>query len=162
MQTIDDTPLILIETENSTFGIPALQVRELIESQPITPMPTKSDSVLGVAFWRGSALPILDLGRLLGCGPTERTANERFIIVEFNEHHVGLQANKARNFVELPNQDIRALPPEQSGRRGVTAAARSQNKMVLLVDLSVLLESALESESTTTVQNSNKTIGETA
>lgn len=156
------TPFILAQIEEVTYGLPALQVRELVEARPLAPFPTSRPFLLGVTFWRGVAVPVLDLGHLLGHSPTVREEHERFVMVEYEEQLVGLQANQARDFVELPTENIRPLPTEQPGRPGAVKAARFKQEMILLLDVSILLRGALESSTTAyhgRPQNTN--LGET-
>ncbi len=48
------------------YALGLLEIREIVEHEPLVPLPASSEVVLGLLNLRGRALPVLDLARILG------------------------------------------------------------------------------------------------
>lgn len=79
----DETPSIkqhlTFSVGEESFGIPALQVKEIIRPLPITPLPQMPSFVRGIINLRGRVIPLADLRIRLGLG--EGTINDRTCII---------------------------------------------------------------------------------
>jgi purine-binding chemotaxis protein CheW len=62
------------------LGVPSENVREVIRSGPLTPLPRMAAFVMGVVGHRGEVLPVLDLLRFLGKGESRITARTRLFV----------------------------------------------------------------------------------
>ena len=68
--------------DEEVYGVPVLDVREIIELQEITPVPQADPSVVGVVNLRGKVLPLVDLKLKFGIGPFSPTDIAVVIVVE--------------------------------------------------------------------------------
>ena len=64
-----------------TYGLPVLNVREIIRLCPITPVPRMPDFIKGVINLRGTIVPIFDLRARFGEGPTSPTKNHVVVVM---------------------------------------------------------------------------------
>ena len=122
------------------YGLPILQVREIIEYQPITRVPNAPPAIIGVLNLRGSAVPVADLSRAFGRPESVITRRTCVVIVEV--HHdteltaVGMLVDSVSQVLELTEAQIR--PPPSFGTpvsldflRGM---GQVEQRFVLLLD----------------------------
>ena len=72
--TSADDRVLTFSVGDRIFSLPTTQVREVVGNRRLTPVPQAPSSLLGLVNVRGTALPVLSLGKLLGghCGRTTR------------------------------------------------------------------------------------------
>jgi hypothetical protein len=58
--------LACLEVRGQIYGVDVQQVREIVRSQTLTPLPRAPELVEGVIDLRGVIVPVVDLGRALG------------------------------------------------------------------------------------------------
>ena len=63
----DRVELACFEVRGQLFGIDVQQIREIVRSQVVTPLPKAPGLIEGVIDLRGTIVPVIDLGRAL-CG----------------------------------------------------------------------------------------------
>jgi purine-binding chemotaxis protein CheW len=69
-----------------SFGLAISHVLEIIDLEPILPIPGAPDYLLGVTLWRGRALPVIDLPRRLGLGHASVGPRARLLIARATAH----------------------------------------------------------------------------
>lgn len=101
---IDDRP----------YAINVAKVREIIRPQRVMAIPESPPAVLGVFRNREDVVPLLDLGRWLGCEGLEEPGQAKVIVAEFNQMRVGFLVHGVRRIHRLSWADL-----ETSDRGGV-------------------------------------------
>jgi purine-binding chemotaxis protein CheW len=90
----------------------ALPIERLVETMrplPATPFPGAPAFVLGVARIRGAAVPVVDLGALLGCPePSQAT---RFLTLRLGDRRVALAVERVHGLRQLAPEVLSALSP---------------------------------------------------
>jgi purine-binding chemotaxis protein CheW len=127
------------------YAAPILEVRELIEYQSITKVPSMPSFVRGVANLRGAVVPVIDLARRFGFGDTAITKWTCIVMIEVTldgEHTVvGLLADAVSQVVELRSDQIE--PPPAFGTRAksdfLKGVGKADQRFVLLLDVPRLL-----------------------
>ena len=64
------------------YAAPILRVKEIIEWERVTRVPTTPSHVRGVINLRGSVLPVIDLAAKFGCGEIEPARTTCIVVVE--------------------------------------------------------------------------------
>jgi purine-binding chemotaxis protein CheW len=82
--------LICISIGEHLYAIDIMQVREIRGWTASTPLPHAPAHVLGMINLRGSILPVIDLGSLLGIGETPVSASSVVMVAQIGENQVGL------------------------------------------------------------------------
>jgi purine-binding chemotaxis protein CheW len=127
------------------YAIGILRVREILEYDTLTQVPTAPASIRGVINLRGSVVPVVDLAVKLGLGPSAVTKRTCIVVVEValdGERTVmGLLADAVSQVLDLPASEIEA-PPALGTRVKVECLlgmGRAGKKFVLLLDIDRLL-----------------------
>ena len=127
------------------YAIGILRVREILEYDTVTKVPTTPASIRGVINLRGSVVPVIDLGVKLGLPESVVTKRSCVVVVEIvldGERTVmGLLADAVSQVIDLPAAEIE--PPPAFGTRVrvecLLGMGRAGKKFVLLLDIDRLL-----------------------
>jgi purine-binding chemotaxis protein CheW len=77
---------IIFKLAEERYGVPVLDVREIIRMADIRPMPMMPDYVKGVINLRGKVIPIVDLRLKLAMEPVAYTDRMCIIVVDVASH----------------------------------------------------------------------------
>ena len=97
----------LLEEE---FGLPILDVREIIRMTEITPVPNAPSFVEGVINLRGQIIPVVDLRKRFNLNATEADDDSRIIVVEIVGNILGLVVDKVAEVLRIPVDSISPPP----------------------------------------------------
>jgi purine-binding chemotaxis protein CheW len=100
-------------TGDLRLGVPSENVREVIRSGPLTPLPRVPSFILGVCGHRGEVLPVLDLLRFLGKGESRIGPRTRLFVAISSTYVAGVVCDSVVGLSRVPLQDI--LPPPVGG-----------------------------------------------
>jgi purine-binding chemotaxis protein CheW len=99
---------LLCRVDTRLCALPLESVIETTRPLPVEPVVGTPDFVLGLSIIRGSAVPIVDAGRLLkgkGSSPT------RFVMLRVGERRVGLAVDSVLGIRPLDSVALQELPP---------------------------------------------------
>jgi purine-binding chemotaxis protein CheW len=127
------------------YAIGILRVREIIQYEAITRVPTAPPSIRGVINLRGSVVPVVDLAVRFGLASTEVTKWTCIVIAEVEmdgERTVmGVLADSVSQVVDLLPEDIREAPSFGTRARvdHLLGMARMGRKFALILDIDRVL-----------------------
>lgn len=130
--------LVTFNLLGEEFGMPILDVREIIRMVDITPVPHAPAFVEGVINLRGQILPVIDLRKRFNLNSTELEEDTRIIVVEINNSLLGLIVDGVKEVLRIPSDSV--SPPPQIVANGIGAEyikgiAHFDEKMIILIDL---------------------------
>jgi purine-binding chemotaxis protein CheW len=91
---------VRVRTGRESYALPVAGVSEIATLGPITPVPGAPPAVLGVWNLRGDVIAAIDLGALMGLGPT--VVARRFVVAEDGELRGGLVVDAVVDVTVLP------------------------------------------------------------
>ena len=125
----------LLEEE---FGLPILDVREIIRMTEITPVPNAPSFVEGVINLRGQIIPVVDLRKRFNLNATEIDDDSRIVVVEIVGNILGLIVDKVSEVLRIP-VDSNSPPPglvaNGLGSEYIRGITNHLEKMLILIDL---------------------------
>ena len=127
------------------YAIGILRVREILEYDTVTRVPTTPPSIRGVINLRGRVVPVVDLAVKLGLSASVVTKRSCVVVVEMvleGERTVmGLLADAVTQVIDLPAAEIEPPPPFGTRIRVecLLGMGRAGKKFVLLLDIDRLL-----------------------
>jgi purine-binding chemotaxis protein CheW len=127
------------------YAIAILKVREILQYETVTPVPSTPASIRGVINLRGSVVPVVDLAVKFGLPPT--TVTKRTCILVFEAvldgfpTVLGLVTDSVTEVIELGPKDIEAPPSFGTGVHVdfLVGMGKVGRGFVLLLDLEKLL-----------------------
>jgi purine-binding chemotaxis protein CheW len=126
-------------------AVAVLQVREIIEYDTLTRVPSTPSWIRGVINLRGGVVPVVDLAAKFGLPERPITKRTCIVIVEIGVDGqpvlAGIMADAVSQVVEIAPADIEAAPSFGTGVRVdyLLGMARSGKKFALLLDIDRLL-----------------------
>lgn len=129
---------LVFRTGQQLCALPLGHVVETMRPLPLRPVAGAPAGVLGLALIRGSALPVIDVGSLIG---HRALAPDRFIAVRAAERRFALCADAVVGIRDLPAEALQTLPPllRDADSLVVENISRLDNELVLLLDGARLL-----------------------
>jgi len=126
------------------YGVDVSDVREIVRSQDLTPLPKAPKLIEGVIDLRGAMMPVVDLGRALEQEPLSESSHMRIVVLEVSEMTFGLRVEAAVDIVSVQPGDL-CEPPALAMHTGYDAiravVRRAGAPPVLILSLDHLLES---------------------
>jgi purine-binding chemotaxis protein CheW len=131
------------EVHGQLYGVDVQQIREIVRSQAVTPLPRAPGLVEGVMDLRGTIVPVVDLGRALGGSPCAGGPRARIAIVEVDGLVFGLRVDAAADVMAVAASDVDEPPTlvTQAGYEAVRAVVRQPGAPpTMVLSLEHLLE----------------------
>ena len=123
-----------------TFGINVFKVREITRTPTITRAPNLPPGVEGVVSLRGSIIPVIALGKLIGIGDG-RCSNGTMMVTEFSRHVQGFLIDRVDRIARVEWERVRAPDSMLVGRgSSITAVTELPNgKLASVLDVEHVL-----------------------
>lgn len=141
----DDPPLrwVTFRLAGETYGINVMQVQEVLRMTEIAPVPGAPHYVLGIINLRGNVVTVVDARARLGLPPATPDDASRIIVIESDEHVVGMLVDSVAEVVNLHASEIETSPNvgTDEGARYVLGVHSRGEELLILVDLKRLLAS---------------------
>ena len=99
-------PIMLVLTfhvDGIVYAVPVKQVIEVVPRVALRAVPHSASCFLGLLHYRGSALPVIDLGLLMGRAACVDRLDTRILLVRtsIGDQRLGLLAERVNELVEL-------------------------------------------------------------
>jgi purine-binding chemotaxis protein CheW len=127
--------LACVEVRGRLYGLEVSQIREIVRSQEVTPLPKAPVLIEGVIDLRGSVIPVIDLCRALHGEPAAELATTRIAVLEVDGMAIGLRVEAAVDVLSVPAGAVEEPPAlaTQAGYDAVRAVVRRPDAAPVLV-----------------------------
>lgn len=132
---------VTFQLDEETYGINVLAVREVLRVTDITPVPGVPPYVLGIINLRGNVVTVLDTRRRFGLGEKGHDELSRVVIIETDDHVVGLLVDSVAEVVYLRASEIEAAPNVGSDETAkyIQGVHSHDNQLLILIDVARLI-----------------------
>lgn len=120
------------------YGIPVLQVLEIIKLEKLIQIPHSKDYFMGLMDIRGQVNPIIDLKKKLGIHlDTVDSENQRAIMINASGKKVGLAVDRVSHVIRFPPESIDTGPPsvKTASSRFIFGVGKNKDQFVVLMNL---------------------------
>jgi purine-binding chemotaxis protein CheW len=127
------------------YGVPLLQVKEILQYEGVTRVPGSPASIRGVVDVRGAVVPVIDLGVKLGGVEAPATKRTCVLVVETAAGGapltLGVVADAVNEVIDLGAGEIEPPPSFGNGLRleHVAGMGKAASGLVILLDLDRVL-----------------------
>ena len=136
------------EVGGRVYALDVTYIREVVRSQPVTPLPKAPTLIEGVIDLRGAVVPVVDLGRALGGEPAKAGSRSRIAIAEIEGLVLGLAVDAAIEVLPV-NATAMEDPPGLATQAGYdttrAVVRRADAEPILVLSPEHLLESIYRS-----------------
>jgi len=132
---------ILFVVAGTTYAVPSAEVRHMEMIETVTRVPNDPAFVDGVVFSRGQVVPVVNLRARFGFDRTAFDLRTRLIVVQSGGRLIGLVADAAREFVNIPAEAIQPPSDALTGMSGryVDGVASVGGRLILVLSLDRIL-----------------------
>ncbi|MGN7300530.1 chemotaxis protein [Ferdinandcohnia sp. SAFN-114] len=122
------------------FGINVIKVREIINPVHVTNLPNSHPNVEGIVGIRGEIMPVIDLAKVLGQGPSENVKLDKFVITEFNKHKFIFHVHTVTQIYRISWKDIEKPSSVYPGtENSIIGVVEIKDNLVLLLDFEKIM-----------------------
>ena len=123
-------------------GIDILNIQEINKNFEITNVPQASDYVEGILNLRGRIVTIIDLGKKLGLESVNKDKDNRNIIVNSEDEHIGLLVDSISDVVLAQKSDIETAPSNIGGAKGkfFQGVLKTETQLIGIMDIAEVLK----------------------
>jgi len=134
--------IVGFQVGRETYGVPIISVHEIVRVPEITAVPEAPDYMEGVINLRGKIVSVIDLRKRLGHKEPAASRRNRILVVEHKGKLCGLIVDSASEVLKLPTTEIAPSSAvfHDSGLNCVTGLAKYRGRLIVLLDMSKLLE----------------------
>jgi purine-binding chemotaxis protein CheW len=137
------------------YGIPVLEVQEVIKPQPVTPIPLSQDYVKGLINLRGQIVTLISLRKLFGYDDSFDRSYMN-IIVRGKEGLYSLVVDEVTDIIEVDEANLETSPDTlgESLKDYVANVYKKDSGLLIMLDVSKLLDLGfIESKTTLGAQS---------
>ena len=134
--------LIVFDLGDEEYGANINQVREIIRTGMITPIPDSPDFIRGISNIRGEVPVIIDLKSRFFLPAVKREIEDRHIIITEQDKNIfGLLVDEVTEVLRIPESDIKSAPEivTRIDREYVNGVITLDNRLIILLDLAKVL-----------------------
>lgn len=132
----NELELLIFDVAGNYYGINVAKVTEIINSEPVTPIPNSHPCVEGVFIPRDNIITAINLAKVLKMPESADTTRDMFIITNFNKLHVSFRVHKIYGITRFSWSDI-IVPDKTVGSADAalaTGIVRWNNHLVVILD----------------------------
>ncbi len=142
-QNIEDPILqwVTFRLDGETYGVNVMEVQEVLRYTEIAPVPGAPEYVLGIINLRGNVVTVIDTRNRFALKEGEVTDSTRIVIVEADEHVVGLLVDSVAEVVYLRQSEIENPPNagHDESARFIQGVCNKNDELLILVELEKIL-----------------------
>ena len=123
------------------YGVNVMQVREVLRYTEIAPVPGAPVYVLGIINLRGTVVTVIDSRNRFGLPETEITDSSRIVIIETDEHVIGILVDSVAEVVYLRLSEIDTAPNvgTEEAAKFIQGVTHKNDELLILIELDKLL-----------------------
>lgn len=123
------------------YGVPILNVQEIIRYETLTRVPRSPDYVDGVLNLRGQVIPVVNLRKKFELPEKEIDKSTRIIVVEVKDRVIGMVVDEVSEVLPVDSADIAPPPPMGTHLKidFISGMAKINNQLVILLDIHKVL-----------------------
>ncbi len=139
--------LIVFHLEDEEFGVPISEVREIIATGPVTPIPNSPKFIVGVINVRGEVPVVINLKERFSLRKKKEMESKHIVLTEQDKNLFGLLVDEVTEVLRVEENTITKAPElvTKIHEDYVKGVLTIDNRLILLLDLAkVLSEEGLE------------------
>jgi purine-binding chemotaxis protein CheW len=110
-RSADTREFLTVRIDNQLFGIPILQVQDVLGELKVTRIPLAPPQVAGALNLRGRIVTAVDVRRCLGLPTLENRDEEMSVVVEYDDELYSLIIDTVGDVLALGEKDFESNPP---------------------------------------------------
>jgi len=132
---------VTFKLDGETYGINVMQVQEVLRHTEIAPVPGAPEYVLGIINLRGNVVTVIDTRHRFGLNAVEISENTRIVIIEADQHVVGIMVDAVAEVVYLNQSEIDNAPNvgNDETSKFIQGVCNKNGELLILVELDKMM-----------------------
>lgn len=139
--------VILFQAGPEIFAMDTRELVEIVPSFDLRHMPGAATGVAGIMRYRNAAIPVLDLGVLMGGSPCQSRLSTRILVVRYRadtiDAKLGLRVENATETLKIAADDLQSPGVVSPGAEFLGPVFEHESGLVQLVNVEHLLSESL-------------------
>lgn len=138
--------LIVFKLGEEDYALPIEQIKEVVLTPRISPMPQTPDYVKGIANIRGNVIAIMDFVQKFGLKRKKKLngASVNYtLVIESNDHNVGILVNDVPNTLSVYSSKIDSsaniIQHSSLDESVIKGVVKTKDKMIILIDVMTMM-----------------------
>ena len=140
---IEEQQFVVFKLDNEEFGVPILEVKEIVKNIEITPVPDSPPFILGVINLRGKVAPVMDMEKRFNLIRENKITPEHIIMYEDgNNNLLGVQVDQVLGVLKIATENIKSTPKAVTSKIAsdyILGVAVIDNRVILIINLPKIL-----------------------
>jgi purine-binding chemotaxis protein CheW len=134
--------VLVFEVGGQRYGLPTVDVRELVRAVTITPLPNAPAAIEGVVNVRGHVLPVLDVRSRFRLPAKALDPSDHFIVASAGPRGVILRVDQATHLALVDEASVQPSQTLGPSATYVAGVAKLDDGLMLIHDLTTFLSAA--------------------
>lgn len=136
-----DLQAVVFMLNKAYYGVPILQVQEIVKMTEITELPNTPDFVQGIVNLRGKIIPIIDMRKRFGLPQEAIDENWKILILKAEDVLFGVMVDQISEVEKVAANLIEKPPKIVAGVNGkfINGIAKTENRLLILLDIAKIL-----------------------
>ena len=132
---------VTFKLDGETYGINVMAVQEVLRYTEIAPVPGAPEYVMGIINLRGNVVTVIDTRHRFGLSSVEESENTRIVIIEADQHVIGIMVDAVAEVVYLNQSEIDNAPNvgNDETSKFIQGVCNKNDELLILIDLNNML-----------------------
>lgn len=137
----ESSDLVTMTVAGQLFGIPVLQVQDVLKPQRITRVPLAPPEIAGSLNLRGRIVTVINVRTRLGLPPLDDEQKRMSIVVDYKGELYSLMVDQIGEVLNLPNANFELNPStlDKRWREIAQGIYRLEQNLLVVLDVARLL-----------------------
>jgi purine-binding chemotaxis protein CheW len=144
--------IIIFSLDKEEYALPITEVREIIKTPEITPLPNAPSFISGITNVRGKIVTVIDLEKRFNLKRENKLPSNHIIISDLGDQSYGLIVDAVTEVLTLPKQLIEEAPEpvaEKISADYIQGVAVFEDRLIMLLNIGEILSEKRITEAAT-------------
>jgi len=138
---MENRQIVVFKLMGHEFGMDILKVLEILNYEPVRPVPQVQSYVEGIINVRGTVYPIFNLRKRLNMQTTEDLENAKFILLHLEETRIGFLVDSVSEILTVEEDRIEKTPEmiDKNKINTIDYIIKQEGRMVIVLNVDALI-----------------------
>lgn len=134
--------VVVFQCGNEEYAVPIEHVVSIEKLEQVNPIPHLPNYLIGLMKIRGELVPIIDFEEILYHRSGVNYENARVVTMHTQDMSIGILVKEAKEILDIATDDLKQIGlVNYTKTQYFTAVANLENRMITIVDPSILVRS---------------------
>lgn len=133
--------IVVFKLQEYEFGIDINKILEILNYEPVRPVPEVPSYVEGIINVRGTIYPIFNLSKRLNIAMNEEKENSKFILLQVQENRVGFLVDSVSEILSVEQECVEEPPTMLDKKRinCIDKMVNQEDRIIIVLDVNAII-----------------------